>query len=73
MINESITTGIIPMEWKIAIIKPLLRKLGLTLKHSNYNPVSNLPFLSKAVEKVALDQFRSHCANHKLIPDYQSA
>ena len=61
------------MEWKIAIIGPLLKKLGLTLTHSNYKPVSNLPFLSKVVGKVVLDQFGSHCANHRLIPDYQSA
>ena len=61
------------MEWKIAIIRPLLKKLGLTLIHSNYRLVSNLPFLSKVVEKVVLDQFRSHCANHSLIPNYQSA
>ena len=73
IINESITTGIFPMKWKNAIIRPLLKKLGLTLIHSNYRPVSNLPFLSKVVEKVVLDQFRSHCTNHRLIPDYQSA
>ena len=73
IINESITNGTFPMEWKIAIIRLLLRKLGLTLIHSNYRPVSNLPLLSKVVEKVVLDQFRSHCANYRLIPDYQSA
>ena len=61
------------MEWKMAIIRPLLKKLGLTLVHSNYRPVSNLPFLSQMVEKVVLDQFRKHCDNHRMIPDYQSA
>ena len=40
------------MEWKIAIIRLLLKKLGLTLIHSNYRPVSNLPFLSKVEETV---------------------
>ena len=35
--------------------------------------MSNLYFLSKVVEKVVLEQFRSHCANHKLILDYQTA
>ena len=49
------------------------QKLGLTLIYSNYRPVSNLSFLSKVVEKVVLDQFRSHCANHRLSSDYQSA
>ena len=61
------------MEWKIAIIRQLLKKLGLTLVYSNYRPVSSLPFLSKVVEKVVLDQFRKHHDNHRMIPDYQSA
>ena len=60
------------MEWKIAIIRLLLKKIGWTLIHSNYRPVSNLPFLSNVVGKVLLDQFGSHCTNHRLIPDYQS-
>ena len=47
IINESIIKGSFPMEWKIAIIRPLLKKLGLTLVHSNYRPVSNLPFFLK--------------------------
>ena len=68
-----ITTGIFPMEGKIAIIRPLLKKLSLALIQSSYRPVSNLSFLSKVVEKVDLDQFGSHCTNHRLIPDYQSA
>ena len=61
------------MEWKIATIRPLLKKLGLTLIHSNYRLVNNLPFLSKVIEEVVLDQFRIQCANHRLISDYQSA
>ena len=67
IINESITKGIFPMEWKIAIIRLLLKKLGLTLVHSNYRPVNNLPFFSKMVEKVFLDQFKTHCNNHRMI------
>ena len=55
IINQCITKGIFPMEWKIAIIRLLLKKLGLTLVHSNYRPVSNLPFPFKVVEKVILD------------------
>ena len=73
IINESITTGVFPMECKIAIIRPLFKKLGLILIPSNYRPVNNLSFLSKVLEKVVLDQFISHCTNHRLIPDYQCA
>ena len=35
--------------------------------------MSNLCFVSKVVEKVTLDQFNSHCQEHNLVPEYQSA
>ena len=39
----------------------------------NYRPVSNLPFMSKLVEKCMLAQFNKHCKDNLLMPDYQSA
>ena len=58
-------------ERKVAIIHPLLKKLGLELISKNYRPVSNLPFLSKVVEKSALKQFIKHCDDKSLLPIYQ--
>ena len=57
----------------MAIIHPLIKKLGLELVYSNYRPVSNLPFLSKVVEKCMLKQFNIHCDNNNLVPNYQLA
>ena len=34
-------------------------------------PVSNLPYISKLVEKVVLEQINHHCNTHNLLPDYQ--
>lgn len=59
--------------WKIALVRPLLKKVGLELVSSNYRPVSNLPFISKIVEKCMLLQFNKHCEDNQLLPDYQSA
>ena len=42
MINLSLTEGLFVEKWKVAIIHPLLRKLGLDLISKNYGPVSNL-------------------------------
>ena len=56
-----LTEGLFVEEWKVAIIWPLLKKLGLDLISENYRPVSNLHFLSKVVEKSALKQFIKHC------------
>ena len=60
-------------QWKSAIDRPLLKKSGLELILKNYRPVSNLNFLSKLLEKVALEQFLGHCETHELFPSYQSA
>ena len=71
LINLSLTKGIFVEDWKLATIRPLLKKIGLDLTVGNYHPVSNLTFLSKLLEKCALTQFSKHCDNNHLIPDYQ--
>ena len=40
---------------------------------SNYQPVSNLIFISKIAEKCPLEQFNKHCDDYDLLPEYQSA
>ena len=73
LVNISLTEGIFVNNWKTAIIKPLLKKLGLELIAQNYHPVSNLPFMSKLVQKCMLIQLNEHCSNQNLMPSYQSA
>ena len=73
IINTSLEHGTFVSSWKVAIIRPLLKKVGLDLISSNYRPVSNLVFLSKVLEKVVLEQFTTYCDTHRLIPDNQSA
>ena len=73
LVNKSMELGVFPEKWKVAVIRPLLKKIGLELSISNYRPVSNLPFLSKVLEKAVLVQFDKHCKDEDLMPDYQSA
>ena len=73
IINISLEQGVLAYSWKSAIVRPMLKKAGLALSCTNYRPVSNLPFLSKATEKCMLTQFTTHCDNKDLLPDYQSA
>ena len=57
IVNASLSTSIIPPEFKQAIVTPLLKKPGLDtndMKHFRY--VSNLPLISKFLEKVVLIQ-----------------
>ena len=73
IVNASMAQGVFPLSWKMASVRPLLKKLGLELVESNYRPVSNLPFLSKVVEKCVLSRFNKHCDKYELMPGYQSA
>ena len=42
IVNMSLTTGTLPLDWETAIIRPLVKKAGLELNKKNYRPVSNL-------------------------------
>ena len=54
IINASLEQGLFVEKLKVAIVRPLLKKLGLDLIFKNYSPVSNLCFLSKVLEKCSL-------------------
>ena len=74
IINQSITTGFSPSAWKHAIISPLIKKSVLDdSAPSNYRPVSNLPFLSKVLERVISRQTIAYLDEHNLLPEVQSA
>jgi hypothetical protein len=73
MINQSVT-GVFPQSLKHAIVVPHLKKPSLDntiLK--NFRPVSNLPFISKIIEKVIASQFKAHLADHDILDAFQSA
>ena len=60
IVNKSLSCGVVPQCFKHALVKPLLKKAILDPNClSNYRPVSNLPFLSKVLERIVLEQFCS--------------
>jgi hypothetical protein len=74
IINLSLSTGVVPDRFKQALVTPLLKKAGMdqnVLK--NYRPVSNLPFISKILEKVVLSRLVEHLAVNGLEDLHQSA
>ena len=73
IVNESFRKAVVASKWKTSIIRLLLKKVGLDPIMKNYRPVSNLPFMSKLVEKCMLAQVNKHCEDNLLMPDYQSA
>ena len=52
IINASLEQGVFAEKWKVAIVRPLLKKMGLDLIFKNYRPVSNLCFCQKSWRNV---------------------
>src|SRR4029434_4507884 len=58
--NYSLLTGIFPSELKTAMVRPLLKKSNLDSSVlNNFRPISNLPFLSKILEKIVFKQLNN--------------
>ena len=73
IVNTSLTTGVFPTDLKQAIVRPLLKKHNLDQNNlSNYRPVSNIPCMSKLIEKVVLLQLNDHLLSNDLYDSYQS-
>ena len=74
IVNKSITESYVPATFRKAVVRPLLKKPRLdqnVLK--NYRPVSNLPFVSKILEKVVANRLEEHLESNSLHDDLQSA
>ena len=72
--NSSFQSGKFPSVLKTAMVTPLLKKANLdkdVLK--NYCPISNIPFLSKVLEKVAAKQIYQHLEQNGMSEKLQSA
>ncbi|XP_029924039.1 uncharacterized protein LOC115371064 [Myripristis murdjan] len=73
IIHSSLTTGIFPSPLKTAAVTPILKKPGADPNNlSNLRPISNLPFLSKILEKTVASQIHSHLSHNNLFEQFQS-
>ena len=69
--NHVLTINIFPAMWKIAQIVPVAKKSASTAPN-DLRPISILPSLSKAFEKLVHLQMLKHITNNKLLSRYQS-
>ena len=60
-----------PTEFKQAVVTPLVKKPNAKLEYKNYRPVSNLPYISKLLEKVISCQLKEHKQENRLDEPYK--
>ena len=72
--NLSLSSGTFPPVLKHALVFPRIKKPTLNPEVvNNYRPISNLPYISKLVERVVARRFKSHAEAQGLFPAQQSA
>ena len=72
--NKSLATSVVPACFKRAVVRPLPKRPGLDKEVlNNYRPVSNLPYVSKLLEKVVEHRMKDHLDINNLRDFYQSA
>ena len=74
IVNMSLRTGVMPSHLKRAHARPIIKKPGLDKDIlNNYRPVSNLPYLSKTIERVVAARLSAHMSECDHCVSNQSA
>ena len=74
LFDSSLASGIFPQCFKSAFVTPILKKKCLDQNDlNNYQPVSNLCFIAKILEKLVLSQVYAYLNSHNLYNTCQSA
>jgi hypothetical protein len=74
IVNMSLSASLVPGCLKYATVTPLLKKSTLDKENfKKFRPVSNLPYVSKLIEKVVVARLEDHMTVYSLHEPYQSA
>ena len=71
MFNQSISTGIVPTEWKLARVTPIFKK-GARQDVNNYRPISIIPAVAKIFERIIYNQLYEYLNFNDLLANCQS-
>ena len=69
LVNLTIYTGVMPLEWKDARVTPILTS-GERSDENNYRPISVLPLVSKIMKRAVQAQFLALFIVHDLLSVY---
>jgi len=74
IVVTSLQSSVMPEKYKTSYISPLLKKTGLNPESLlNYRPISNLPFISKVIERVVAKQLTVYLQENDFHDQFQSA
>jgi hypothetical protein len=65
LFNKSITSGVVPLQWKIATITPIYKK-GNKADPANYRPVSLTSVVCKILERIVSEAIVAHIKSNHL-------
>jgi len=71
LFNQSISSGIVPTEWKLARVTPIFKK-GKRQDVNNYRPISITPAVAKVFERIIYDQLFKYLSDNDLLVNCQS-
>lgn len=73
IVDSSLSSGIVPDEWKFAIVKLLQKKTNLDPSNlSNYRPISLLPILGKITERMVYKDLSNFSESAQIFHPRQS-
>ncbi len=68
VVNSSLSSGVVPENFKHAVVQPLIKKTGLDPTDlANFRPLSKLPFLSIILEKIVCSQLMAYLKDHNIL------
>ena len=71
LFNLSLTTGVLPSEWKLARVVPIPKSDSPSTSATGYRPISILPIVSKVLERHVKEIIDNHLAESSPISNNQ--
>ena len=73
IINDSLSNGVFPEDWKLARVTPVFKNNGDVDAMSKYRPISVIGHIAKMVEQLVRSQLVNYLEEHSFITPDQSA
>jgi hypothetical protein len=70
LFNQSLSSGVIPADWKEAFVTPIFKK-GERFLAKNYRPVSLTCIACKVLEHIVVSSILDHCDRYNILVDNQ--